>query len=198
MNEIKAEIVGFLCAEGCYVKSCRVFSELDKRKGNVYFRIRNSRVIEFGNTNPILLKRFIYLLGKEYDYKPNPSSNNTKIVIGRVKIVEDLLKYSNYGTFKWSVPSELFNSPIKSKYAFLRGFIDGDGTIGRGCIRLDSANKSGLLQISGLVKTIKINHSFHGPIKSKNKSDMYNIYIGIDESKRILKYLKPNKTYILK
>ncbi len=196
MNENKAEIIGLLCAEGCYMNTYRIFHEIDKRRGNIYLRFKNRRAIDFANFNMILLRRFADLIETEYGFRPKPIKDRgryAKITLSRKKIIDDLIKYSDYGSLKWSVPKKLFSSDDKVKYSFVRGFFDGDGSADHRRIRLYSTNKKGIYEISELLKSMNVHHTMQGPHKVKGKRDVYTIYICKREMLRIWKYLKPNK-----
>jgi len=196
MNENKAEIIGFLCAEGCYVNTFRIFHELDKRRGSIYLRFKHRRVIEFSNYNIKILKRFAHLIYREYRFQPKLIKNNeryAKVILCRLNVIEDLLKYSDYGSLKWSIPKEMFFKEASIKYAFLSGFIDGDGSVDDRRIRIYSANFNGLLQISEILKSLNIYHTLQGPIKINKKHDMFAIYINKKVSRKMLKNLRLNK-----
>src|SRR3989338_7375383 len=92
----KAELVGFLCAEGCYYRYTTQYWEFDKRRNNRYFRTKNEETLQMGNNNVKLQERFLFLLESVYGYKirfyGNPHS--MRCTIKRKDVIHDLMKYS--------------------------------------------------------------------------------------------------------
>ena len=172
MTQEKAEIIGFLCAEGShYDYICRYWN-YDHRRNNSYFRITRQEGIEFSNNNVILLNRFLFLLKKCYEYERRITGihDATKVAIKRKVVVKDLLSFTNYGHLKWRIPKIILNTRNKRlKIAFLRGYYEGDGVrpdlnkkknlIIR--VRFGSTNLIGLKQVIKLLKDLNIKSNLH-------------------------------------
>ena len=160
----KAEIIGLLCSEGCHFVhkwKCMIYY---KNRGKHYLRRGTTERIEFSNTNKKLLERFQSLFLSAYQTRVNikfrPNSDNKILIIKKV-LMNDLLKYSDYGWKKWRVPKELFKSNTTTKTAFIRGLYEGDGTKlqWRGkqpYLEFHMKNLTGLRQVKRLLKSLGI------------------------------------------
>ena len=192
MNSQKAEIIGFLCAEGCFYKYTTKYMSYDPRRNAHYPATQNVKAIEFGNNNPVLQKRFLDLLNSVYNYKRRVTGvkRAQKIVIKRTVVMNDLLKYTRYGSSEWNVPKEIIKGGLKTKSSFLRGIFDGDGSFDfvRNRIRLSSTNHVGIKQVYILLKTLGIESRIEGPYKKKGKKDAYILIV--NKKKDLKKYLK--------
>jgi len=183
MTQEKAEIIGFLCAEGSHYNYICNYWNYDHRRNNSYFRVTRHEGIDFGNNNPLILNRFLYLLKKCYKYERRVTGvpNAKKIVIGKKLIIKDLLKFTDYGHLKWRIPNFIFNTRNKIlKLYFLRGFYEGDGVrpdlnkkknlIIR--VRFRSTNLIGLKQIIKLLKDLNIKSNLHFSSRIKKEYEL--------------------------
>lgn len=196
MTPNKAEILGLLCSEGCYVDTWSKYVVFDKRRSNAYYRCAKRRVVEFSNKNQNLLKRFQKLINFEYGYIPKvyvSGKCTPKIILARKAVVEDLVSYSSFGCERWVVPECILNGSESVKTRFIRGFFDGDGTYSMNRIVLYSANRDGLHSIYEMLKDLSISSSFYGPQKRQNKKDMYSIYVKASSRERFIGLMKPIK-----
>jgi len=201
MTQEKAEIIGFLCAEGShYDYICRYWN-YDHRRNNSYFRITRQEGIEFSNNNVILLNRFLFLLKKCYEYERRITGihDATKVAIKRKVVVKDLLSFTNYGHLKWRIPKIILNTRNKRlKIAFLRGYYEGDGVrpdlnkkknlIIR--VRFGSTNLIGLKQVIKLLKDLNIKSNLH--FSSIRKKE-YELCLCGRNARTFIKLTKPLK-----
>ncbi len=186
----KAEIIGLLCAEGCYVHRFSSYWEYNKSRKKYYFK-RNKlcKVLEFYNKDMKLLLHLKKLLLLAYNYKANITKDN-KIRIGKRKLIDDILSYTLIGHLKWSVPKEVIHSKKEVKLKFIRGYFDGDGTASSR-IRFFSTNKLGLLQVSNLLYDLKFKHTFPKPSIKENRKPLYYIQVSETEKERFLNSINP-------
>jgi len=196
MNKNKAELLGLLCSDGYSSDKWYGCLSFDKRRGRHYYRYRRRKVIEFGNKDSRLLERFQFLINKEYGYIPNiltKSQVTPRIVLGRVKPVDELTSYSQFGCERWIIPDCIVNGSDEIKFRFIKGFFDGDGTYSRGEPRIYSANKKSLFNLYELLEKLNISCTFLGPRKTKGKKDMYEIYIRAKSRQRFITLVAPIK-----
>ena len=160
LSKEKAELLGFLAAEGTDYVSTDNHWEFHKNRGKFYKRERKRSFIEFSNTNDIILERFVYLLDRVYCYRPSIKKNGN-IRIRRIKVMNDLRRYSKFGSHKWSVPKSMLTSNVWLKGLYCRGYFDGDGTVEthKKEVRFDSVNYNGLLGIKSLLDSLGIKSS---------------------------------------
>jgi hypothetical protein len=183
LTKEKAEIIGFLCAEGCHHNYICKYWNYDKRRKNSYFRIKRHEGIDFGNNNPLLLDRFLCLLRKCYHYERRVTGvpDARRIVIVKMSVFKDLLSFTDYGCLKWRVPKIIINTRNKRiKSAFLRGYYEGDGVRpdlnkNRNLIlraRFNSKNLVGLKQVAKLLKDLNIKSNLHFSSKRKKECEL--------------------------
>ncbi len=183
-----AEILGLLCAEGCHVISYS--SYWVKERGRYrYCKNKKSERIEFYNKDEKLLLHYKELLSKAFGYNANITKDN-KINIGKRIIIGCITSYTPLGHLKWRVPSSILNLDDHVKIAFLRGYFDGDGTAS-GRIRMFSANKIGIKQVSQLLKKLNITHTLQGPIFREKRKPSYIIQVSEKEKERFLNLVQP-------
>ena len=115
LNPEKAEILGLLCAEGSYYNYLSVCNEFFKNRGKYYTIIKMIEAIEFTNLDWQLLTHFRNLMFSVYNYAPGTTGVKTslKIRIKRKTIIEDLIKFTEFGCMKWKVPKELLKNEVK-------------------------------------------------------------------------------------
>lgn len=188
MNQItpeKAEILGLLCAEGNYRGYIAVYFEKNRKRKAVYLRECWKEIIEFSNTDIPLLKHFVNLLFKEYGYRPKiiKSNNNVfRVCIAKNNVIRNLLKFTDFGCLKWTVPSSILKSNRLVKAAFIRGFFDGDGSVDYvdkkiPRIRFGSSNFEGLIILSKMLKSLDLKHSLNGPYFQYNKLSSFELLL---------------------
>ena len=185
-----SEILGFLCAEGCYVNSRSSYTYLDKKRNKIV-KANNKlqKRIEFGNKNKILLDRFQSLLAREFNYSPRIGSD--RICICKYSVVDSILNQTPIGHLKWRVPEEVKKSDdLELIKSFIRGYFEGDGTISNR-LRLFSTNYSGLKEVSELLTKLNINHNFKGPYVKEGKKDSFEIYVFEREKLNFIKQISP-------
>jgi len=183
-----AEILGLLCAEGCHIVSYT--NHWESERGKLRYRMnKKSERIEFYNKDMKLLLHYKKLLSKEFSYIPNITKDN-KINIGKRNVIKHIINYTDLGNLRWRVPSLVDNSSMSVQIAFLRGYFDGDGTASNR-VRMFSVNKTGLNQVSKLLKNLKVKHTMQGPIFKKNRKPSYIIQISETDKERFLKIINP-------
>ncbi len=188
-SEELAEILGLLCAEGCYVNTRTTYWEFDKERGKKYLKKNKlQRRIEFGNKNQILLNHFVSLLEKEFSYSPKPGKDRVRIC--KRNIIDAILSFTEIGHLNWKVPKNILKGDLNLKRKFLRGFFEGDGTISNR-IRLFSTNYSGLKQVSLLLEDLRIIHKFKENKVTGNRKPCFEIYIFENQRESFLKEIKP-------
>ena len=194
MNRELAELLGLLCAEGCHVQCTYERMQFDKRRGKAYRSIEHRNVIEFSNTNMLLLKRFAQLVDYVYGYSPNITCikcGKPKITLARKHIVKDLLSYSNYGSAKWIVPKEMMSTTRSAKAAFIRGLFDGDGTFSKKTVRLYSCNIMALRKVSKVLDSLNLEHTMQGPSKVNGKMDMFTLNVLASQHATFMSLVNP-------
>ena len=191
MSPEKAEILGLLCAEGTHYKYQSSYLEFFKNRGingKYYRRTKIIEAIEFTNLNQALLEHFRDLMSIVYDYSPRPTGvkNSMKIRITKNAVISDLLKYTDFGCKKWTVPKEIPDSEADIIASFLSGIFDGDGSFRERDIRLVSVNGNGLKSVSILLSLIGIESWVNGPYKGRgNRRSHYYHFI---PKRSIIKY----------
>jgi len=183
-----AEILGLLCAEGCYVVQYDTYWGKDGNKTRFYDHHKSERV-EFFNKDKKLLERLKELLAKEFNYSANITPLG-KINICNRKVIGEILNQTKLGHLKWRVPEQIMNSCETVKISFVRGYFDGDGTISNRA-RLFSTNFAGLKQVSKLLEDLQIKHTFPYPQIKEKRKPIYSIQIMEKEKQRFLNLVKP-------
>jgi len=187
ISEELAEIIGLLCAEGCYINTRT--SYWGKERGKMRYRKNKlQKRIEFGNIDPILLNHFKELVEKEYNYTPGIGKDRARICKGG--IIDNITSYTDLGHLKWKVPESVMNGNEIIKSRFLRGFFEGDGTVSNR-IRFFSTNLQGLKQITKLLDSLSIKNKLNGPALKPRRKPFYEIYIFQSERERFLNKLQP-------
>jgi hypothetical protein len=137
MSEAKARIIGYLMGDGC------VF-EVNKGGGKNY----PAPFIAFYNKELSLVERFIEDCEEVYGTLAKYNSKRAEVRLYRKAIFNDLIRHGHFGTFKWSIPSEIM-SKAKYKKEWLKAFCDSEATVDfkRKEIVIYSANKTGLEKV---------------------------------------------------
>jgi intein/homing endonuclease len=183
-----AEILGLLCAEGSYIDAMSTYWEKTLKSRRLRRDVR-SRRIEFYNKDIVLLTHYASLLCKEYGYIPSITKHN-KINIGRINIIEHILKHTPLKCKSWRVPEDVLVGSAVVRRRFLRGFFDGDGTAS-GSLRMFSINQPGLTQIGNILSSLGIEYTFRGPIQKPNRQPYYVIMIRQKSRETFLKLVQP-------
>ena len=191
ISEELAEIIGLLCAEGCYINTRT--SYWGKERGKLRYRKNKlQKRIEFGNIDIRLLNHFKKLIEKEFDYTPGLGKDRARICKG--DIIDKILVYTPLGNLKWKVPEEILNGENKIRLKFIRGFFEGDGTISNR-VRIFSTNLKGLRQISFMLNQLEIKNKINGPTLKPKRKPFYEIYIFQSQRESFLNKLKPITKY---
>ena len=206
ISQEKAELLGLLFSDGNYREYDTTFEEFDKRRNKIYKRHQRKRIMEFANTDIKLLKYFISLLVKEYQYGPKITLSNKnvfRVCITKKFVIDDLLQENNFGTLKWSVPQKVLTGDKDAKVAFIRGFFDGDGSIDLADkkiprIRITSRNVKGLKKLNNLLKEFDINAKVNGPYRRHNKNDIYELLLQTNSVIKFIKAIRSNHSKKMK
>jgi len=194
----KAEIIGFLCAEGSHYKYDTSYYQYFKNRNKSYPIRQKIEAVEFTNNNRTLQRRFANLIKTVYNYKLNVHgvTSSQKITIKRKNVIKDLLSYTDFGCLRWNIPNEISKGSNEIKRSFIRGFFDGDGSADRRRIRFASVNLKALKKLKKILESFNFNPKIYGPYKSKkkNRKDIYEIYLmKKEEVNKFISFIKPNK-----
>jgi len=165
MSESKAELLGYPAAEGneCHRRSrYKRFYPNRGKTGKFYTINWRQDAIEFTNLNPVIQERFRELLLVVYGWTPPRFDAKWRIRIIKKAIVLDVLSLSALCSRSWRIPEIILNGNEQLKSAWIRGYADGDGTVGR-TVKLDSVNFSGIQKVHEMLKSLGIESSFLGP-----------------------------------
>lgn len=178
----KAEILGLLCAEGSHYIYISEYDEYQPKRHRSFHRTVLKERIEFTNTNVKLLKHFQNLVNKVYNYLPKCRKilSCYKIAIIKKDVMNDILKYTDFGHLKWKVPKEVIKGNKLVKSAFVRGFFYGDGSYTHKPKRITlwSINYRSLKQISNILNEFGIKHHIYSyKSKKPRRNIIFNIAI---------------------
>ena len=137
MTAEKAEILGFLAAEGNeyhYAKPLWRFFPARGSAGKWYHIRYRQDAVEFTNLEPMLQRRFLDLLVRVYGLQKSRFGSKWRLRIRQKRIVSDLLSYSRLGSLKWKVPSAVMCGKGNIKAGWCGGYADGDGTARNQCL----------------------------------------------------------------
>jgi len=194
----KANIIGLLCSDGNYREYVSRYIEFDKKRNKYYNRVQNKRIMEFANTNILLLQKFQELLNFVYGYKPNIifSNNRTyRVCIVKKYVIDDILRYVVLGNNKWYVPKFVMEGNDAVKLGFIQGYFDGDGSIDLNQgkytrVRFGSINLNGLKQLKKILEDLKMECSLNGPYKRIGKKDAYEILLKRKGTERFINLIQ--------
>ena len=189
LNPELSEIIGLLCAEGSHIIAYSSYWGNDRGKLR-YFKNHKSERIEFSNEDKKLLKHYQNLLKTVFNYKTRITRDN-KVNICKKHIVNEIISQTELGHLKWNVPVSILNGKNSSKIHFLRGFLDGDGSVTNNLVRFFSTNKNGLDSVSKLLTNLGIKHTFPKPIIKPKRKPLYYIQISRKEKETFLNLIKP-------
>src|SRR3989344_3464 len=186
MDYSKALILGLLASDGGFRQYNSTYFELSRNKKKKYKRTKNVRIIEFTNTNLVLIKKLRSLLKNCYGYYPNIGVATTgvyRLPVTKSSIIDDILSNIVLGNNSWRVPNNILHSDkVELKKGFVSGFFDGDGSVdisksGTPRIRITSTNLKGLTEIRKLLSDLNIKSSFRGPYLREFRRPEFVIYV---------------------
>lgn len=196
MKPEEARIISHVCADG-WLTSYVEKNSLQIVKGRRYRRERRRYCIGYCNTEKILLEEF------ETDVRNVFGINPVRIkfeIRFKSKRVFDRISESGGGDSRhWFISDEIKSSTKMTKRAWLRAFFDDEATVDikTGRIRVKSMNKKGLIQVTSLLRGLRINCKFTGP----NTDSSFYLTISRNNAKLYLKeigFLHPLKLERLK
>jgi transcriptional regulator with XRE-family HTH domain len=158
----KAEILGYLCSEGNDNDFDKRYFIFDNRRDKSYYMRSKKEWINFSNTDKTLQNRFIYLMNFVYDYRLKPYKKGS-FYIQRKEVVNDLRKYTSFGSRRWKVPKILFFNKYKNHaFRFIRAYLDGDGTVTNWKrVDVSSVNFNSLPELNRLINKLKIKTRYY-------------------------------------
>ena len=177
MDAAKAELLGFLAAEGNEYHYSRRYDRFFANRGEAgkwYLINYRQHAIEFTNVEPALQQRFYQLLVMTYGGQKAAFGSRYRIRIRRKAIITDLLHHTRLGCLEWRVPSEILQSNDELvKGAWCRGYADGEATIRKSEIDLPSVNLPGLRQVQHLLQSLEIGSHLRGPYNHRPHLDSF-------------------------
>jgi hypothetical protein len=149
-----ARIHAHLCGDG----GLYLFKTAEKDR-------KNRAEIVYFNNSKMLLQSFRKDMQKVFNVKMTYSQKQNKVKIWSIRIANELLKLSNYGTRDWRIPNAIKRSARKIKIEWIKAFGQDEGhcPTDRDSIRIRSMNKKGVEDIADMVKSLKIPFSVTGP-----------------------------------
>jgi len=170
MTVEKAYILGVMCGDGC----------LHRTKNDSY-------QITLQVIDEDFVDRFVDCMRKVYGLKvsvtrmksKNPNWNDRFQARFCCKdAFNDILNYSPFGTYKWRVPSVIFNSSDPIKYSFLRGFFDSEGCVDKSKKIVVASVSKGIYGIMVLLSSLDIKSNIRiAPSTKKNWRRAYKVKI---------------------
>lgn len=164
MSAEKAEILGYLAAEGCKIEYKSNYKKFDKRRKKTYSFNEIKKRIIFTNLDEEVCYRFSYLVKSVYGYVPRKEARGDMLIHPN-DIINDIIKYSDLKCKTWTVPKEVLSAPDDIKCAWLRGFADGDGSVGEYKVHLYSTNIPALTVVCQLLNSLNVKNKLYGPYK---------------------------------
>jgi len=183
-----AEILGLLCAEGCYIERQNTYWGKDRGKERLFKNHKSIR-IEFYNKDIKLVNRYQELLFKEFNYSTKITKFG-KINVCRRDIISQIISKTKLGHLNWNVPRDISKGDKDIQIPFIRGYFDGDGTSIHN-IRFFSTNLMGLVNVSKILINLNFNPAFPKPMIKENRKPLYVLQLSLKEKERFLKEINP-------
>lgn len=162
---MKSAICGFLAGDG----------SVQIREGKSY----NHYQIDFFPDDSLMLRTYCKFVKKVYKISPSVSIRDNVFVarLSQKFVVIDLLKYCDFGIYKWSLPTKLFKI-AGAREEWLRSFFSSEGYVHHKYIKIQSVNLIGMRRVSLLLKRMKIeNKIYEYTPKNKNHSKVFLLFI---------------------
>lgn len=178
-SELSCYWAGFIAADGCITNnSKRKFLTIALQEKDQIHLENFSKQLESSNLK--IIKRFATCKNKKYPY--------SSIILYSKKICEDLEK--NFNIVKQKTLKTIYPTKMPEKYSldFIRGYIDGDGSISiykdKGSLRLSITFVGNLSFVKSIANVIGIKYSIS--INSKGLATIsYNNYNSIKAIRKI-------------
>lgn len=173
----KAILCGFLAGDGSV--------EIRKDRKYLHYEIR------FYPEDRIMLHEYCKAMKYVYDKIPKIKRKNKFFYVRLTSrtVVEDIVKYSNFGLYKWTLPLELFN--VKgAKEAWLRAFFSAEGYVNNWSIKIQTVNTNGIKEVSKLLNEIGIRHKYYEYNPKKNNHSTVGIVVIMQKESRKTFYEK--------
>lgn len=143
--------------------------------------------IDFFPDDLLMLRKYVELLGSVYCKMPSilDKGNYFCVRLTSKSVVLDMLAYCSFGINKWTVP-DFVKKDEKLAAAWLSAFFSCEGYVSYNCIRIQTVNKQGMLEVMKLLDMLNIVYSYYeyAP-KVKNHSKNYIINIS-KKSERLI------------
>ncbi len=169
--------------------------------GRRYYRPRIRYTIGYCNNNKNLINLFVKNMFEVFGLKPRYAKNKTQVIF-RSKRVYDKLKILGAGdSYSWFIYKNILKQN-RLMQIWLRAFCDDESTIHRNNVIVDTVNKEGMEQVSGLLTKLNINHrlkehnfTYKGIIKKRYRITIYNLeqyynLIGFDNTEKRTKAIR--------
>lgn len=160
--------------------------------------------MRFYPDHPSIVGPFVEAFSKVYGKIPTVRSYGTHFCVSITSktVVSDLLKESAYSSLGWYVPKWILKSKNYSK-EWLRAFFDAEASVSKYDVRVQSINKSGLLQVKSMLKLFNIktreyrysrqnprwNVNYHLSIQKNSSRLIFLRTIGFNHSEKLKKLL---------
>lgn len=169
----KAALCGFLAGDGSVKKrEAGSFSHYD---------------IKFYPDDGMMLSAYLYAIQLVYSKTPTITveDNVFHARLASRTVYEDLTKSAEFGIHTWTVSRKLFHIP-GAREAWLRAFFSAEAYVGPNSIKLQTVNKNGILEVSGLLTELGIdNRVYYYVPKNPKHSQVSIIHITKKEARRI-------------
>ena len=125
----------------------------------------NRAEIAYFNTNVDLINSFRRDMNKLFGVKMTYSKKRYKVKVSSIRIAKVLLNLSEYGTREWRIPQCIQQSPREYRIEWIKAFSHDEGYIppNRKVIRIKSMNLKGLIDLSEMLDSLRIEYSLNGP-----------------------------------
>jgi len=163
---LRAMICGFLAGDG----SVQVRAE----KTITHYQI------DFFPDDELMLQTYMDGINKIYNKSPSIRIEKRffKVRVTSRLIVEDLLRYAQFGLKKWNMPNENLLSIPGAKEAWLRAFFSAEAYVGNDHIKVQTVNEKGMHLISKTLTELEIlHHNYTYTPKKLNYSKVFIIMI---------------------
>jgi len=199
----RAEILGYLAAEGNeyhYAQTHWRFFPTRGLSGKWYLIHYKQDAVEFTNLDLAIQQRFLDLLDRVYGMDKARFDRKGRVRIRPRTVVSDLLSHSRLGCLSWQVPKAVMAGDCSPRAAWCRGYADGDGTVAKTEICLDSTNSLGLNQVQDLLQSLGIHSKVRGPYSREPYLDRFSLVIHKESLRQyagLIGFNHPKKTHAL-
>jgi hypothetical protein len=156
--------------------------------GSVQVRKKNSHYqVDFFPDDLEMLDFYCKSIFKLYKKRPliiDKESYYSVRFTSKVAVI-DLRNYASFGLKSWRIPRFKYSSDCE-KINWLKGFFSAEAYVGKDCIRVQTVNKVGMVQISNLLNKLKIDHKTYSYLPKRENHSMVYIITILKKEARIL------------